>query len=241
MRLKSWRSAVVVLAIMAVTASACSSSKKSTAGTTTAGKVADSFVLGTTDSLQNSFDPAQAYDYFGADVVWNVAETLVTYAPNATTASPLLAKELPKVSADGLTYTFTLRDGVKFQDGTAMDAAAVKFSLLRAQAFGNKDSESAGFLLSGIKTIDTPSANNVIITLDKPNKAFLSRLAYTVAAIVSPAAYKDNVLAGTETGDAVLAKYKKDTVVGTGPYKIVSYTPRTTRIGAHSRRPRTCW
>jgi peptide/nickel transport system substrate-binding protein len=225
MRLKSWRSAIVVLAIMAVTASACSSSKKSTTagGSTGGGKVADSFVLGTTDSLQNSFDPAEAYDYFGADVVWNVAETLVTYAPNATTASPLLAKDLPTVSADGLTYTFTLRDGVKFTDGTTMDSAAVKFSLLRAQAFGNKDSESAGFLLSGIKTIDTPSTSTVVIHLDKPNKAFLSRLAYTVAAIVSPAAYKDNVLSGSETGDAVLAKYKKDTIVGTGPYKIVSY------------------
>ena len=224
MRVSKWRGAIVMLAILAVTASACSSSKKSTsAGGTTGGKVADSFVLGTTDSLQNSFDPAQAYDVFGSDVVWNTAETLVTYAPNATTASPLLAKELPTISADGLTYTFTLRDGVKFQDGTPMDSAAVKFSLLRAQAFGAKDSESAGFLLSGIKTIDTPSATSVVIHLDKPNKAFLARLAYTVAAIVSPTAYKDHVLAGSETGPAVLAKYKKDTVVGTGPYKLLSY------------------
>jgi len=81
MRVSKWRGAIVILAILAVTASACSSSKKSTtAGATGGGKVADSYVLGTTDSLQNSFDPAQAYDVFGADVVWNTAETLVTYA-----------------------------------------------------------------------------------------------------------------------------------------------------------------
>src|SRR5207302_3478232 len=57
----------------------------------------------------------------------------------------------------------------------------------------------------------------------KPNKAFLARLAYTVAAIVSPTAYANNILSGTETGPAVLTKYKKDTIVGTGPYKLVSY------------------
>jgi peptide/nickel transport system substrate-binding protein len=169
MRLRRWLGAIAILTTFAVTASACSSNKsKSSAGAASpakvCGNVADSMVLGTTDSLQNSFDPAEAYDYFGADIVWNTAETLVTYAPNETTPSPLLAKDLPKISSDGLTYTFTLRDGVKFQDGTAMDSAAVKFSLLRAKAFGDKDSESAGFLLSGIKTIDTPSTTAVVIT-----------------------------------------------------------------------------
>ena len=80
--------------------------------------LAGEIVIGTTDSLQNSFDPAQAYDYFGGEVIHNTAETLVTYKPNATEPSPLLAAEMPEVSADGLTYTFVLRDGVKFPDGT---------------------------------------------------------------------------------------------------------------------------
>jgi len=107
---------------------------------TTAGGAAQNIVIGTTDSLQNSFDPAEAYDYFGSEVVFNTAETLVTYAPNAAKPSALLAAALPNVSADGLTYTFQLRTGVKFQDGTDMDAAAVKFSLERAMAFGDNDS-----------------------------------------------------------------------------------------------------
>ena len=92
-----------------------------------------SIVIGTTESLQNSFDPAQAYDYLGSEVVFNTAETLVTYAPNATDPSPLLAAAMPDVSADGLTYTFILRAGVKFSDGTPFNAAAVKFSLERAR------------------------------------------------------------------------------------------------------------
>jgi peptide/nickel transport system substrate-binding protein len=197
----------------------CKSSTSTNAGGGTAGNI----VIGTTDSLQNSFDPAEAYDYFGSEVVFNSAETLVTYAPNASKPSALLASALPDVSADGLTYTFQIRSGVKFQDGTGMDAAAVKFSLERAKAFGDKDSESAGFLLSGIKDIATPSATTVVVTLSAPDVAFLSKLAYSVASIVSPTAYKSNVLSGTETGATVVAKYKTDTIVGTGPYKLVSY------------------
>ena len=90
-------------------------------------------VIGTTESLQNSFDPAQAYDYLGSQVVFNAAETLVTYGPDATEPTPKLAAALPDVSADGLTYTFVLRAGVKFADGTPFNAAAVKFSLERAR------------------------------------------------------------------------------------------------------------
>src|SRR5207302_1369664 len=67
---------------------------------TTAGGAAQNIVIGTTDSLQNSFDPAEAYDYFGSEVVFNSAETLVTYAPNAAKPSALLAAALPAVSAD---------------------------------------------------------------------------------------------------------------------------------------------
>jgi peptide/nickel transport system substrate-binding protein len=185
-----------------------------------------SIVIGTTESLQNSFDPAQAYDFFGSQVIFNTAETLVTYAPDETEPSPKLAAALPDVSPDGLTYSFVLRAGVKFADGTPFNAAAVKFSLERAKNFGAKDAEAAGFLLSGIRSIETPSETRVVIHLSQPNVTFLSRLAYSLASIVSPTAYKDNVLAGTEEGEAVAARYKTDTIVGTGPYRITAYRER---------------
>ncbi|MEA2843374.1 MAG: peptide/nickel transport system substrate-binding protein [Actinomycetota bacterium] len=220
MRMTSRRAWIAALALFAVVAAACGSSDSGTSG---GGGAADSIVVGTTDSLQNSFDPAEAYDLFGANIAFNTAQTLVTYGPNATEPSPLLASKLPDVSVDGLTYTFELRPGVKFHDGTPLDSAAVKFSLERARDFGAKDAEAAGFLLSGIASIDTPSPTTVVIHLSKANVTFLSRLAYTVASIVSPTAYKNNVLTGTETPPEVLTKYKTDTVVGTGPYKIASY------------------
>lgn len=191
--------------------------------TTGDGAAADSIVIGTTDSLQNSFDPAQAYDFFGSEVIFNTAETLVTYAPNATTVSPLLAAKLPEVSSDGLTYTFTLRDNVQFHDGTKVDSAAVKFSLERGRDFGDKDAEAAGFLLSGITSIETPSPTTVVVKLSEPDVAFLSKLAYSVASIVSPTSYRSNVLAGNETPEQAITKYKSDTIVSTGPYRLVSY------------------
>jgi peptide/nickel transport system substrate-binding protein len=182
-----------------------------------------SIVVGTTESLQNSFDPAQAYDYLGSQIAFNTAETLVTYAPDETEPKPLLAAGMPEVSPDGLTYTFVLRAGVKFADGTPFNAAAVKFSLERARDFGAKDAEVAGFLLSGIRSITAPSDDKVVISLAQPNVTFLSRLAYSVASIVSPAAYANHTLTGNEDGPAVTAKYKTDTIVGTGPYRITAY------------------
>ncbi len=183
-------------------------------------------VIGTTESLQNSFDPAQAYDYLGSQVAFNAAETLVTYAPEATEPSPMLAAAMPEVSPDGLIYTFILRAGVKFADGTPFNAAAVKFSLERARDFGAKDPEAAGFLLSGIRSIEAPSDTKVVISLSQPNVTFLSRLAYSVASMVSPTAYANHVVGAAEEGAAVTAKYKTDTIVGTGPYRIVAYKER---------------
>ena len=226
MRSKAWGSRLAVLLVAGLVAVACGSdddTDEGGAGGGGGGRASDTIVVGTTDSLQNSFDPAQAYDLFASTIDFNTAETLVTYRPNANEPSPLLAAAMPRVSPDGTVYTFDLRPNVKFHDGTPMDSAAVKFSLERARDFGDKDAEAAGFLLSGIKSIATPSPTTVEITLSQPNVTFLSRLAFTVASIVSPTAYRAHVLAGTETGPAVQAKYKTDTVVGTGPYRLVSY------------------
>jgi peptide/nickel transport system substrate-binding protein len=217
------RFAVLAVTALVLAAGACGGGGGGSGSSGGGGKSSGSIVIGTTESLQNSFDPAQAYDYLGSEVIFNTAETLVTYAPDATEPSPLLAAAMPDVSSDGLTYTFVLRAGVKFSDGTPFNAAAVKFSLERAKAFGGKDPEAAGFLLDGIRSISTPSEGKVVITLTQPNVTFLSRLAYSVASIVSPAAYATNVLTGAETGPAVAAKYKTDAIVGTGPYRVTAY------------------
>ncbi|MDQ1491262.1 MAG: peptide/nickel transport system substrate-binding protein [Actinomycetota bacterium] len=220
------RPVALLVAGLLLTAAACGGGGGGGGGSGGGGGPSGSIVIGTTESLQNSFDPAQAYDYLGSEIVFNTAETLVTYEPKATEPSPKLAASMPDVSSDGLTYTFILRAGVKFADGTPFNAAAVKFSLERARDFGAKDPEAAGFLLSGIRSISAPSDDKVVISLSQPNVTFLSRLAYSVAGMVSPKAYAANVLTGGEDGPAVTAKYKTDTIVGTGPYRIVAYKER---------------
>ncbi len=157
-------------------------------------------VIGTTDSV-TTLDPADAYDYLSSNILNNVAENLVCYKPGTTEIVPGLAKEWT-VSDDGLVYTFKLREGVKFHDGTPCNAEAVKFSLERAVNLKG----DPWFLLGDIASIEVTGEYEVKITLSAPCSPFVSKLAYTVACIVSPAAYK-----ATEKNPT--------TVVATGPYK----------------------
>ena len=70
----------------------------------------------------------------GSEIILNVFDTLVAWtAPDFKVLEGRLAKSWT-VSEDGKVFDFQLRDGVKFQDGTAFDAAAVKFSLERTKA-----------------------------------------------------------------------------------------------------------
>lgn len=108
------------------------------------------------------------------------------------------------VSPDGLTYTIKLHPGIKFQDGTDFNAAAVKVNLDRAS---NPESHLKRYnLFKMIAKTDVVDANTVKITLKAPFSAFINNLAHPSAVMISPAA---------------LTKYGKDIgfhPVGTGPY-----------------------
>lgn len=108
------------------------------------------------------------------------------------------------VSPDGLTYTIKLHPGIKFQDGTDFNAAAVKVNLDRAS---NPDSHLKRYnLFKMIAKTDVVDANTVKIILKAPFSAFINNLAHPSAVMISPAA---------------LTKYGKDIgfhPVGTGPY-----------------------
>jgi PKD repeat protein len=84
-----------------------------------------------------SLDPSEAYDSASGSILANTYETLVFYDRERTDSLiPVLAEEVPSVSnggisPDGLTYTFKIRQGVTFHDGSSMDASDVVFSLNR--------------------------------------------------------------------------------------------------------------
>jgi peptide/nickel transport system substrate-binding protein len=81
-------------------------------------------------------DPATDYETFGSWICYNVYETLYTYpwdTADTTPSVPLLAQSL-SISSDGLNYTFTLRQGIKFSDGTPFNASCVKYNFERVLA-----------------------------------------------------------------------------------------------------------
>jgi peptide/nickel transport system substrate-binding protein len=114
------------------------------------------------------------------------------------------------VSPDGLTYTFTLRKGVKFHDGTTLSPEDVKFSLERAINPATKNP-----LLSFIRTVDKVDvldANRVALTLKEKDAIFLKKL--TFAGWIVPRAYLK------QAGEDGFARRP----IGTGPFRFVSRT-----------------
>jgi peptide/nickel transport system substrate-binding protein len=111
------------------------------------------------------------------------------------------------VSDDGLTYTFSLRQGVLFHDGTAFDSADVKFSLERAKAPDSTNAQKQYF--EPIRSIETPSPYEVVITLDYSDGAFLFHMGQGDAVIVAPESVDGN----------------KSHPIGTGPFRFERWQP----------------
>lgn len=173
--------------------------------------------LGTTSTI-NTLDPADAYGTFPSSLLYNLSDRLYTYKLGTTDLEPQLATALPIVSANGLTYTVPLRQGVIFHDGTSFNAKAMVFSLQRFIKNGGAPS----FLLSDLVNTVKPTAEyELTITLKKPFAAFPSLLAFSGACAVSPQAYE--IKAGS---------FKADSLVGTGPYKLVKYGTDLLRLDA---------
>ena len=111
----------------------------------------------------------------------NVFEGLTRFASDGSII-PGLAKSWD-VSSDGTTYTFHLHKGVKYHDGSDMDANDVKFSLDRARAEDTTNAQKA--LFAGITDVNIIDSHKVQVLLDKPNGNFLFNLAWGDAVIVS--------------------------------------------------------
>lgn len=112
----------------------------------------------------------------------NVFEGLTRFGPDGS-VNPGLAESW-EISEDGTVYTFKLREGVTFHDGTTMDAEDVKFSLDRARAEDSVNAQKA--LFAGIADVTVVDPLTVQVTLSAPNGAFPFNLAWGDAVIVAP-------------------------------------------------------
>lgn len=135
----------------------------------------------------------------------NVFEGLTRFDANGAVI-PALAKSWD-ISADGLTYTFRLHEGVTFSDGSAMDASDVKFSLDRARAPDSTNAQKA--LFAGIDAVEVVDPLTVKVTLKQANGSFLFNMAWGDAVIVAPETAAGNATQPVGTGPYVLADWVK--------------------------------
>jgi len=186
-------------------------------------------IMGTTDSVESAIDPARAWDFFGWEIIQNTGGTLVEIEPGsgagAEDFNPALATEWT-TSTDGKTWTFTLREGLLFEDGTEFNASHVKYSFDRAIGIAHPDSAQVGLEYDGIiDSVEVVSKYEVRFNLKIPFSPFLALMACQASAIVNPE-YAGGWKTDWSTDDIVWytagdarASYTMDL----GPYKLTKW------------------
>lgn len=221
------------LAAVALTAAACGGSSKPAAESSDTSAASDastaSSASGSTapgkpvDTLRTAFyndmqvpDPDIFYEVEGNQVIMSTYEGLLRYKLGGTTEIEGLLAESYEASADGLTYTFKLRSGVKFVDGTEFNSEAAKFSFERRLKVNN----APAYMLTDLDTLETPDPLTFVVKLKKPVAAFLDYLACPYGPkMVSPALIKANEKDGDAAQDWV-----RTNSAGTGPFQISEFT-----------------
>jgi peptide/nickel transport system substrate-binding protein len=198
-----------VLAVsLALSLAACGSGTSgSSTGSSSAGSASGAYDRNATVAIGSVYEPQNLDNTAGGGqgvteaLNGNVYEGLFKLTDGGQVQN-LLAKGY-KVSADGLTYTFTLRSGVKFHSGRTLTSADVKYSLEKVLSPTSQSARKSQ--LQVIKSIQTPDADTVTVTLSSRSISFVYNLSY-VWIIDSQ------------------AKNLKTSEDGTGPYKLDQWT-----------------
>jgi peptide/nickel transport system substrate-binding protein len=207
-------------------------SSTSSSGTTTSstGKTFPNFRIAY-DTGIDFLDPSLSYTVQGWSIMWNVYLPLLGYkhvnGPDGATLVPYLAQSLPKVSSDGKTYTFTLRKGLKYSNGTPVKASDFPATIERDYAvnspgvgfFGNivgtdQIAKTGKGTISGIVAND--KTGTITIHLKQPEGDFEYVIATEFAALVPK---------GSPNKDQSTTP-----LPSTGPYMIQSYKPNKSVI-----------
>jgi peptide/nickel transport system substrate-binding protein/oligopeptide transport system substrate-binding protein len=215
--------AMAVLGVGTILLSACGNSVSQTEGQPVSG---GTLTVSFKDDLK-TLDPAIGYDTDSWSIERAIYNGLLDYKGFTTQLQPDIAAEMPKISADGKTYTFKIRQGVKFSNGRAVTADDFKYSWERmldpktagpmtggsfwgsvhgAQDFFNGTTTS----IPGFKVIDPSTLE---IDLDSPNQSFLNIIAMPFGFVIPKEAV---AAAGADFAHKP---------VGTGPYTLDKWTP----------------
>ncbi|TCD13676.1 ABC transporter substrate-binding protein [Oricola cellulosilytica] len=161
-----------------------------------------------------SLDPHAVTAVNDFRILMNVYDGLVRYKDGTLEVEPALAESWD-ISDDGTVYTFKLREGVTFHDGSPFNAEAVRFNFDRMldeeHPYYDTGPFPLSFFFSSIDTVTAVDDSIVEFKLKEPYAPFLSNLAYPTGLIVSPAAVEQH---GTEFGR---------NPSGTGAYKFAEW------------------
>ncbi len=185
---------IMVLTALAIALSGCSGDKK--------GDEESLITVGIPQDLEDSLDPHRAVAAGTKEVLFNLFEGLVKPASDGSFI-PAVASDFT-ISEDGMVYTFELREGVKFHDGSTVTAEDVKFSIDKCADAGSGAPLVAAY--SNVAEVVIADAATVEIRLKEPDTEFLASMTTAIlpAANASPATNP----------------------VGTGPYRYVSRSPQ---------------
>jgi peptide/nickel transport system substrate-binding protein len=172
-------------------------------------------IIGTTDKI-SSLDPADAYATRDWELIKNISGGLVAWKPGTTELQPGLATDMGTISSDGLTYTFTLKDGIKFGDGTALDATMYAAQLNRLLTIGPTCPNDVADTLAipYVASIEAPDAKTIVFTLKQPVAYFVQLLATAPYTASDPKIFP--------AGECVL--FPEAPIYGVGPFFISQYT-----------------
>jgi peptide/nickel transport system substrate-binding protein len=169
-----------------------------------------------------SLDPQAVDDGESAHVIENVFEGLVAFGSGSTRIVPALAEKW-ETSPDGLDWTFHLRPGLKFHDGTPVDGEAVVFTFRR---FLDEKGPAVPtevpyrtYFSDVIAAVEAKDAGTVVFRLKAPYAPFLPNLCMFAAGIVSPAAVR-------AAGPVAFGKNP----VGAGPFRFQEWNAGEKKI-----------
>ncbi|MBW2059547.1 MAG: peptide ABC transporter substrate-binding protein [Deltaproteobacteria bacterium] len=183
----------------------------------------ETLVYGTTEKVID-MDPANAYDFHTWEIFYNIYQGLLKYPPGETNLVPGLAESYD-ISADGKEYTFHLRKGLKFTDGTPFDAYSVKWSIDRVMALKGDPSWLVTDFVDRVELVARldPKKGMVVdkyavrFILKNPVAYFPSLVASVPYYPVNPNVYpKDRIIRDP-------SELEGGQLVGLGPYKVVSF------------------
>lgn len=211
---RSLRKSLIVGVVFAFAAAACGGDGGEGGGGGGGGTADDTLRVAYQADI-SSFDPDNSFEIAGLGAIGAVYQGLVGYAPGTTDIEGVLAESWT-VSDDGLTYTFDLRDGVVFHDGSPMTAQAV------LDAFERRRSDEAlilsYFLAYGVAEFSAPDDDTFVIVLNGPDPAFLDNLSSPWGPkVIGPDALVANA------GDDNSRTYLNENADGTGPFRLASF------------------